>query len=135
MPVFPIPHVCVLTFKSQAAQFAKGMDFEARYILVSTPESKADEAVEAAYDAVITTDSDDVDKAVAELGTILYGGVDGDDTMGEAKPETDGGEESSSLDDDDDDSSDEEEEEEEKQETANGDADMADADEKPEESA
>ncbi len=111
------------------------MDFEARYILVNTPESEADEAAEAAYDAVITTDSDDVDKAVGELGTILYGGADGDDTMEEAKPEVDEGEESSSSEDDDDDSSDEEEEEEEKQETANGDADMADADEKPEESA
>ncbi|OAA76286.1 THO complex, subunit THOC1 [Akanthomyces lecanii RCEF 1005] len=125
----------VIQLDIEAAQFAKDMDFEARYILVNTLESKAGDAAEAAYDAVITTDSDDVDKAVGELGTMLYGGADGDDTMEEAKAEADEGEESSSSEDDDDDSSDEEEEEEEKQETANGDADMADADEKPEESA
>lgn len=113
------------------------MDFEARYVLVNTSEFKADKLAEA-YDAIITTESDDdAGKAVDELSTILYGpGSDG--AAEEVKPSDDGDngdeEEESSSSEDDSSDEDDDEEGEEQEAAANGDADMADADEKPEES-
>lgn len=117
----------------QAAQFAKDMDFEARYILLHTAGSETDKTAEL-YDAVVDADGDDVDKAAAKLSTILYGGAAAAAAEADAADEEESSSDDDSSDDgnDDDDDSDEAEE---KEETASGDADMEDAEAKPEDSA
>jgi hypothetical protein len=120
----------------QAAQFAKDMDFEARYILVDTPSSAIDKVGEV-YDAMIGIageNEEDVDNAAAKLSTFLYKGgtsapaEDDDDDDSEAieetRPEAD--EEESGSEDGGGGRA-----EEDMEETANGDADMADAGAKP----
>ncbi len=108
------------------------MDFEARYILLHTAGSETDKAAEL-YDAVVDADGDDVDKAAAKLSTILYGGAAAAAAEADAADEEESSSENSSDEDDDDD--DDSDEAEEKEETASGDADMEDAEAKPEESA
>ncbi|ATY67266.1 THO complex subunit [Cordyceps militaris] len=106
--------VPILQLDTEAAQFAKDMDFEARYVLVGPSTSDGAEV----YDAVIAADSEDADKAAAELSAFLYGG--GAENEEEAKADA----ESSSDDSD--------EDEDEEDEAADADAEMADADGKPE---
>ncbi|KAM3488785.1 hypothetical protein MY3957_007927 [Beauveria namnaoensis] len=125
----------IIQLDIEAAQFAKDMDFEARYILVDTPSSAMDKVGEV-YDAMIgiaNDNEDDVDNAAAKLSTFLYKGgasapaEEDDDGGGEAmedtKPEADDKESGSE------DGGGGREEEEET--PANGDADMADAEAKP----
>ncbi|OAA58804.1 THO complex, subunit THOC1 [Cordyceps fumosorosea ARSEF 2679] len=114
----------VLQLDIEAAQFAKDMDFEARYVLLG-----ASEESETPYDTVIAVGSDagdeGLDKAATELSAFLYG------TAAAAAVEDD--DEAEEFEDDpaDDEDGDDEKEE----EPTNGDADMADADGQPESNA
>ncbi|KAM3455173.1 hypothetical protein MY3296_002542 [Beauveria thailandica] len=123
----------IIQLDTEAAQFAKDMDFEARYILIDTPSSAIDKVNEI-YDAMIGIAGDneeDLDNAAAKLSTFLYKGgasapaedddYDGGDAMEDTKPEAD--EEESGSEDGGDGRGGEEE-------AANGDADMADAEAK-----
>ncbi|KAH8720945.1 THO complex subunit 1 [Beauveria bassiana] len=133
--VTEVGKIPIIQLDIEAAQFAKDMDFEARYILVDTPSSAIDKVGEV-YDAMIgiaDDNEDDVDNAAAKLSTFLYKGgasapaEEDDDGGGEAmedtKPEADDKESGSE------DGGGGREEEEET--PANGDADMADAEAKP----
>ncbi|TQV92576.1 nuclear matrix protein [Cordyceps javanica] len=113
----------ILQLDTEAAQFAKNMDFEARYVLVGPPGSEAGET----FDTVIITaeESDHVDKAAAELSSFLYGATEDDVAM----DEDDGDDETSSIDDSDDQGG----ESEAAAAAVNGDAQMADMNGKTEE--
>ncbi|KAL7905910.1 THO complex subunit 1 transcription elongation factor domain-containing protein [Trichoderma velutinum] len=89
--------VPIVELDLEAAQFAKDMDFSARYIFIkSSSEDVDEEKTKDLFDTIIADDGD-VEKTAASIGEFIYGGEADAETNGDANmddaPSADGGEE------------------------------------------
>ncbi|UKZ78221.1 hypothetical protein TrVFT333_005956 [Trichoderma virens FT-333] len=77
--------VPIIELDLEAAQFAKDMDFSARYIFIKSSSEEIDEAkTNDLFDTVIVDDDDDVEKTAASIGEFIYAGEADAETNGDA---------------------------------------------------